>query len=76
MSFREYQAVIDGAVARSRVERSLAMSIAWHTAAFQRAKRMPRHNAVVDEPKRKPGALAPAELQAKVASWLSNRKRR
>lgn len=52
------------------------MSIAWHTAAFQRAKRFPKHSAVVDEPKRRSGVLPPDELQAKVAAWLANRKRR
>lgn len=73
---KEIRHVLNGSARRLARERDERMSLAWHIAALERQKKLPKlQDMITDRPRRR--KQTPEEFEAAVRSWLakSNRKR-
>lgn len=77
MTYREVMAVMSGASKYLHFLERTALKAAWHSAAFQRMRRMPRLDVLLREPKRKTKRRRQTpEEQAMIAEqWLRMNER-
>jgi hypothetical protein len=75
LTLREISIILDGSIARRRREQNDLAWLAWHVAAFQRVKKMPKlKDILISEPKKASPVRRPVSVD-EVRSWLSKGKR-
>lgn len=71
MTYREVMAVMTGASRHLQFQMNMAMRAAWHSAAFERMKKMPRLESILQKDPHKKRLVQTPEQQAMVADqWL------
>ena len=61
--------MLQGAGQRIERERQSSLSLAWHIAALQRQKRLPRHETLVRPGKRAPSRQSADDMVAIAMQW-------
>lgn len=73
LTLREIDAILVGVNARLMRERNENMVLAWHIAALERQKKLPKLKDMMAE---KPRRQTPEQMQEITRGWLAGRKRK